>query len=186
MGGFGMQEGKRLEYDVFGSIKKSSQYFADEDILRKKYGKNTPLVEVMDLVKKHQPNKWNPVNPSKPFLKDLKLEIGDLLNLPEKDLDKIKTFTAIDSLLDTHFGVDAFLTLEKDEKEFFVTYDLTANHNKESTRRYNTILITDFTEPPDPIELKYKQEYNEKETAYLLKVEEIAKSSVDQLRSSGF
>ena len=189
MGGLGMREGKRLEYDVLGGIKKSFQYSADEDFLRKKYGKNIPLGEVMNLVKKYQPNGWDPINSSKPFLKDLKLEIGDLLNLPENDLDKIKTFTAVDSLLDTHFGVDAFLTLEKDKKEFFVTYDLTANPNKESTRRYNTILINDFVEPPDPTdsnELKHKQEYNEKETAYLSKVEEIAKSSVDQLRLSGF
>ncbi len=182
MGGLGMQEGKRLEYDVLGNIEKSFQYSADEAILRKKYGEKVPLMKVMALVKKYQPKKWDPVNPSKPFLKDLKLEIGDLLKLPENDLDKIKTFTAIDSLLDTHFGIDAFLTVEKDGREFFVTYDLTANPDKKVARHHNTILITDFVESPDSDESKDK----EKEAVYLSKVEEIAKFSVDQLHSLGF
>lgn len=185
----GMKRGKEFEYDLLGSIKKSPyfpQYKKELDLLIQRYmekNQPVPLKETMNLVKKCQPAGWDPINPQKQFLKDLKLEVGDLLQLPEADWDKVKAYSAVDSFLDSNFGVDAFLTLEsKKGKEYFVTYDSTINQEKERGKHYNTILITDITEPPEPGEKVSPEEEN----AYLAGVEKIAKLTVEQLRSFGF
>ncbi len=182
---FGMKKGKELEYSLLKSIKNSpyfSQYKEELDLLVQKYAeekKRVPLKEAMDLVKKYQPAGWDAVNPPKQLLKDLKLEVGELLQLSDADMDKVKAYTAVDSLLDSDFGVDAFLTLENKGKEYFVTYDVTMNPNKEQGKHQNTILIADFAEPPEPGE----KTSPEQENAYMASVEKIAKMTVEQLRS---
>ena len=182
---FGMKKGKELEYSLLKSIKNSPyffQYKEDLDSLVQKYSEKkqrVPLEEAMGLVKKYQPAGWDAVNPPKQLLKDLKLEVGELLHLSDADMDKVKTYTAVDSVLDSNFGVDAFLTLENKGKEYFVTYDLTRNPDKERGKHQNTILITDLAEPPEPGE----KVSPEQENTYLASVEKIAKLTVDQLRS---
>lgn len=183
-----MKKGKEFEYSLLGSIKTSpyfSQYKEELNSLVQKYAEKKqtiPIEKVMELVKKCQPAGWDSANPSKQILKDLKLEVGELLQLSETDLDKVKAYTTVDSFLDANFGVDAFLTVEKSGgKEYFVTYDLTSDPHKEKTKHYNTILMTDFSEPPEPGEKVNPEE----ESAYLANIEKIAKLTVDQLRSLG-
>src|SRR3989338_1180984 len=61
----------------------------------------------IELVKKYQP--FDPTNPQKPFLKDLKLEMAEVLGLEsDEDMDRIKIYTAVNSILDIDFGIDAF------------------------------------------------------------------------------
>jgi hypothetical protein len=189
--GFGMAEGKRLERDVFGSIKPTPEYkravLALYDTCLKENRKMS-LEEAVGLIKKYQPDKWDPTNPAKPFLKDLKLEVGEMLGFSDEDLEKIEAYTAVDSVLDhspekiSEYSADAVLIFKKGkDKEYYVTYDLTSEPAKTIPRNLKTILITDFVEPPEPGE-----ENKEQEEAYMKKVQEVAKFTVEELRSSGF
>ncbi|HBB49850.1 TPA: hypothetical protein DCZ50_03125 [Candidatus Nomurabacteria bacterium] len=84
----------------------------------------------IELVKKYQP--FDPTNPQKPFLKDLKLEMAEVLGLEsDEDMDRIKIYTAVNSILDIDFGIDGFIEFEdKDGKIRMLTLDVTRNKAK--------------------------------------------------------
>lgn len=126
----------------------------------------------IDLVKKYQPS--DPTNPQKPFLKDLKLEIAELLKLEsDKDLDRVRVYTAVNSILDIDFGVDALVEFEDDEgKTRMVTFDITLNQAKiKGDLAANADIVIDNI--PDIIteKSKYFEKLSElaEETAKILK-----------------
>ncbi len=109
-------------------------------------GRFIPLEEMMDLVRTSP--QGNPLNPSKPFARELRKSIASFLSLSKDDENQLKFYTAVSSPLDLHGGTDAWIELiDKTGVRRVVTLDGTINPNKDSTKA--DVLIG---EVPDPTE----------------------------------
>ncbi len=106
----------------------------------------------LELVKQFQPG--DPTNPQKPFSREIRIALQDLLRLetPE-DYDRIKFYTAVGTPLDTFHGVDAFVEFEKENPQtkkvdvYRATFDFTTNPKKQG---YKSDIIVQEKELPDP------------------------------------
>jgi hypothetical protein len=106
----------------------------------------------LELAKKFQPS--DPTNPEKPFGRELRIALQDILNLdaPE-DYDRVKFYTAVGTPLDKFHGVDAFVEFEKEDKEtkrvdvYRATFDFTTNPQKQV---YKSDIVVQEKDLPDP------------------------------------
>jgi len=125
--------------------------------------------KALELTKKFQPA--DPTNPNKPFGRDLRITLQDLLKLEtEEEMDMIKFYTAVGTPLDKIHGVDAFLEVDGGKEGIFrTTFDLTTNPNKKS---YKSDLIISEEDLPDP---------NLEEKEYLRQMDIYAKLVADRI-----
>ena len=113
--------------------------------------------------KKFQP--YDPTNPDKPFARDIRIALQELLKLTsDEEMDKVKFYTASGTPLDKFHGVDAFIEYEENPQEdpYRATFDFTMNPQKQAYKGDIVVIGKDL---PDP-------KLNPKE--YLQKIEELA------------
>ena len=97
----------------------------------------------------------DPTQPSKPILRDLRLQVAEKLGMEDEDLDRIKAYTSVDSPLDILFGGDMFLRIDgrdPDRASVYITFDYTTNPDKKTTKA--DVLIKELPDP-DLEEEKY-------------------------------
>ncbi|MBI4709057.1 MAG: hypothetical protein HY764_02555 [Candidatus Portnoybacteria bacterium] len=155
--------GHDYERDVIGEVDiDDPRYKAELARLRAKAEKEgyelrdknfLPLPYARELVKKFQP--WDPTNPGKEFLKELRLAMAEKLGLEdEKDMDRLKIFTGARTPLDIFYKTDFYVSLEpgkKGQKEQIVTFDLTKDPEKSKTETKADICVEDIVpDPSDP------------------------------------
>lgn len=107
----GGAEGTEFEWDIFGAVDTKNPEYQKE---LKKVVKPNGFVffrDALKLVKKFQPG--DPRNPERAFARDLRIEIIDQLGLTEeKDMDRIKFYTAIGTPLDKWHSIDGFFEID--------------------------------------------------------------------------
>ena len=130
----------------------------------------------MDLAKRFQP--YDPTNPTKPFARDLRISVADLLIQKkwildnEGDQDRIRFYTASGTPLDKFHRADAFIEFEhRNGQKYHVTLDLTLNPNKQQYG-YN-VIVHQLPDPTIP----------EEEKDYLAAVEKYAEEIVQRLEA---
>ncbi len=77
-------------------------------------------------VRDHQP--WNPSDPTVKVANELHFQVASAMGL--EDVNELKLYTALNSPLDYHFGIDAFF--EIDGETF--TLDFSVNPHKEEAK----------------------------------------------------
>lgn len=190
-GDIGMRSGRRFELDMFGSVKIEDERFKQKlgELLAPEIrrcveaallGNQVPIEslraarsqikakksELMELTKRFQRGRtssepYDPANPPKDFYRELRLAVMDKVGLAEKESDALRAYTATQTPLDL-IGIDAFVTLRKGSREFFVTLDATLNPEKEKSWSGADVV---FKEPPD---------VDEDEDAYLAFIDDVA------------
>lgn len=173
------QTGNIFEWQFIGQIDIGSQEYRKE-LLRlqeesaKKGTTNGCITpeKAMDLARKFQP--FDSTNPNKPFARDIKISLLDLMIgkglIPnnEKDQDRIKFYTASQTPLDTFHGIDAFIEFEDlDGKKYTVSFDLTLNPRKGG---YKSDIVV--AELPDP-------NIKENRLSYLAAIENYAQKALE-------
>lgn len=150
----GEQTGDLFEWQYIGQIKTDDPAYqaALEKIKKEEVagGMNPGYIrfkKALDLAKKFQP--FDPSNPDKPFARDIRVALQDLLNLKtEEEMDRVKFYTAAGSPLDKLHSVDAFIEYSDEKGNVSrATFDLTTNPNK---RGYKTDIVIQAEELPDP------------------------------------
>src|SRR3989344_1859536 len=121
----------------------------------------------VELVKEFQP--FDPLNPDKPFARDIRISLIDLLigkgwiEDTEEDMDRGKFYTAVGTPLDKFHSADAFIEYQdKNGKTYRVTIDLTLNPHKKSYK--DNVVVSEL---PDP-------NLEDERLMYLAKVEKYA------------
>ena len=91
----------------------------------------------VELAKKFQP--YDPTNPNKPFARDIRIELMDILQknglitFSDEDQDRIKFYTLVDTGVDKMSGIDSILEFKSlSGKIYPVNFDLTINPYKVS------------------------------------------------------
>ena len=119
--------------------------------------------KAVELAKKFQP--YDPANPDKPFARDIRIALQELLKLTsDEEMDRVKFYTASGTPLDKFHGVDAFIEYEESPQKdpYRATFDFTINPQKQA---YKSGIVVIGEDLPDP-------KLNPKE--YLQKIEEFA------------
>lgn len=125
--------------------------------------------KALELTKKFQSS--DPTNPSKPFGRDLRIALQDILKLEnEEEMDMVKFYTAVGTPLDKIHGVDAFIEIDGGkEGTFRTTFDLTTNPHKKA---YKSDMVISEENLSDP---------NLEEKEYLRQIEVYAKLVADRI-----
>jgi hypothetical protein len=141
-----IETGKDFEADLFG---KPNLYHPNYgDFLRShaevdERGVYFTYDNAVEIVKNFQ-DLNNPLNPGRPFAKELRLELAERLFGPErmKDWDRVKFYTAIDTPLDRIHSVDAFFEIETDDGKIIrITLDASKNREKISREKYRADIL---------------------------------------------
>src|SRR3989344_3568712 len=131
----GGREGTEFEWDIFGAVDaKNPEYQKELEKVTKPNG-FVFFRDALKLVKKFQPG--DPKNPERGFARDLRIEIIDQLGLTEeKDMDKVKFYTAIGSPLDKWHSIDGFFEIEETNGQIIrITLDATTIDKEEKIKR---------------------------------------------------
>lgn len=125
--------------------------------------------EALKLAKKFQPG--DPTNPQKPFGRELRIALQDLLKLKTgEEMDRVRFYTAIGTPLDKIHGVDAFVEYEDlDKKLYHATFDFTTNPRK---KVYKSDIVVLEKELPDS---------QLDSSGFLEKIEEYAKRTLSKM-----
>ena len=129
--------GHIFEIDFIGEVPTRTQGYREalhrlaksEDIERaRSQGHDIPYVRppvaLTELVYPFQP--YPPTNPTKPFARDLRLEVAEQLGLPIEAWDHVHFYTAVGTPIDRYLGVDAFIEVHDPTTKTFrrITFDL--------------------------------------------------------------
>ena len=128
--------------------------------------------DALTVVREFQPG--DPTNPKKELARELRLAVADALGVPEDQLDRVRFYTAVGSLLDTIHGVDGVVEVADERGGVSIaTLDLSLRREKSESnyRAKADIVISDL---PDP---------KEEEDAYLAAVDASAKALADVIRA---
>ena len=125
--------------------------------------------KALELAKKFQPG--DPTNPRRPFGRELRIALQDLLNLKtEEEMDRVKFYTAIGTPLDKIHGVDAFMEYEDlDKKIYRATFDFTTNPQKKVYK--SDIMVLEKELPDSQLD----------SAGFLEKIEEYAKRTLSKM-----
>lgn len=136
--------GKMNERDVFGSFLPSQKFLDAYRAVAKKNG-YVGYEAALDLVRNH--GIQDPLNPDKPFANELRLAVIEALGLEtEKDMDRVKFFTAVETPADQFHGIDGWIEYEtEDGRRIVVTVDVTKNPNKDAWKA--DVIIPEITDP---------------------------------------
>ncbi len=173
---FSGETGDLFEHDFIGQVDtKSPEYqkaLRETQLKEAKAGKTGNYIRfrsALDLAKKFPA--YDPTNPTKPFGRDIRVALQDLLKLetPE-DMDRLRFYTASGTPLDKFHGVDAFVEYtDKDGTIYRATFDLTINPQKQG---YKSDIIVQEKDLPDP---------NLHEKEYLEAIERYAKEVLPKM-----
>lgn len=172
------QTGNLFEWQFIGEVDTNSREYQKE--LRRLQEEaaqkgatqgHIPYEKALELAKRFQP--FDPTHPNKPFARDIRISLLDLMinkgliTDSEEDQDRIKFYTAVKTPLDTFHSVDAFVEFKDlDDKKYLVTFDLTLNPHKKEHR--SDIIVTKL---PDP-------NLDEEKIKYLATIEEYAQKAL--------
>lgn len=132
-------EGTEFEWDIFGAVDTNNPEYQKELAKVTKPNGFVFFPDAMKLVKKFQPG--DPENPERGFARDLRIEIIDQLGLvEEKDMDRVKFYTAVGSLertpLDHWHSIDGFFEIEMENgPPIIITLDATTIDTEEKIKR---------------------------------------------------
>jgi len=128
-------EGTEFEWDIFGAADTKNPEYQKELERVTKPNDFVFYRDALKLAKKFQPG--DPGNPKRAFARDLRIEIIDLLGLTEeKDMDRIKFYTAIGTPLDKWHSIDGFFEIEQENgPPVMITMDATTITEKEKIQR---------------------------------------------------
>jgi len=160
--GFGYT-GRELERDVFGKFEGTSGFKKRyRELASKDNGEKSgylPRGKAIDLIREFY--KDDPTAPLKPFSRDLRLEIADVLRLTPEQEENLKFYTAVgETPLDLYHGVDAWIeygTGKNDRVE--VTLDVTKNTQKIEQGHKADVIIPDVPEPENDDYLDFVEEF---------------------------
>ncbi|MBI4433460.1 hypothetical protein HY632_01685 [Candidatus Uhrbacteria bacterium] len=161
--------GKMHEEDFAGRVDTNNPAYRTALAQAQRPDHYVPFQAAVRLVKQFQP--WDPTNPGKDLLRDLRLEIVDALKLEGTQCDRIKSYTAIGTPLDVLHGIDAFLEWEDPTTRSIrrVTLDL-SRRMKSPEELKADLLIHDLPAP--------------EEDAYLDAIANYGTRAVGKLRSA--
>jgi hypothetical protein len=171
----GMRRGRELELSLFGAgpspedpaYRKNLAEILSADTLRVsekiKTGETIPGPQkskafgelhrrknkLVKLISEHQESDFDPENPPKDFLRELRINLIEGLGLPDEETDRIKAYSAIGTPLDTIAGIDSFFIIREKEGEYCITIDGSARQKNPDEIKAH-IFVKD--EPPDPNE----------------------------------
>ncbi len=178
----GFRSGKIYEINLFGEAGRDDAEYntALERVKRpsrdSRFEYYVDFPDAMALVRNFQPidktdpekKRFSPVNPQKPFAKDLRVELIEFLGFSDEEAETaVKVFTAVGTPLDAFHGVDAVIEIEG----IPITFDATLR--TELQKGMGKADVIDYEEIPnadDP----------EEEEAYFARVAEIAKKIAAQ------
>ena len=131
----GGREGTEFEWDIFGAVDAKNPEYQKELEKGPKPNGFVFFRDALKLVEKFQPG--DPKNPERGFARDLSIEIIDQLGLTEeKDMDKVKFYTAIGSPLDKWHSIDGFFEIEETNGQIIrITLDATTIDKEEKIKR---------------------------------------------------
>lgn len=161
------RRGKPSEHFLLGSLRSEIKMYV-------------PYGEAVKIAKDLQ--REDPTNPKKLFLKDLRLAVIDALGLvDEKETDRVKIYTAVDSPLDYWHGVDMFIEIEDESGKTskIVTFDASIRDKKIESEKsgeekaIKADVLIDRVPDPDIDGIR----------PYLDKVDEIARLAADALKT---
>jgi hypothetical protein len=166
--------GKEYEFDLLGTIKTGPAFTKEFDRLGGDVKTGyLPYNKSIELVKRLQP--WDPTNPTRDFLRELRLALIEELGIEAGQENDVKVYTAVGSPLDLKHGVDAFIevTTEEGRQRVIrrVTLDISLNPRKASGHKAD-VVITEEIPPPE-----------ENEDKYLARVAETAKQMIKSLEA---
>ena len=152
----GMQEGRDFERNLFSDVRVDDPQYQERLIqLVRKYGeRRIPFNELAELIENFQAD--DPINPSKEFSRDLRLEVAEKLGYEGEDIDRVKIFGALKTPLDIQ-GADGFISIQILGKKIKrVTLDGTLNQEKLSSGGRADVVFggEDLPAPVDPKYLK--------------------------------
>jgi len=125
----GMREGRRVELDTFGAVRKT----ADFDYVMRQLADRRGYVtfrQAMDLVRSY--TRQDPTRPEKPFAKELRQDVCEFMRLPVPAWDSVRFYTAIDTPLDRFHHTDGWIEYvdPRSGERAFVTMDVTLDPAK--------------------------------------------------------
>lgn len=169
---FEEESGNMFEWQYIGQVdtEKPEYQAALRKIQEEAGGEYVNFKKAVELTKQFQP--YDPLNPDKPFARDVRIALQDYLGLiTEKEMDKVKFYTASKTPLDKFHGIDAFIEYAENPKikPWQVTFDLTMNPHKKA---YKADIVINGQDLPDP---------NLNSDEYLKEIEEIAKKVMEKI-----
>ncbi|OHA06626.1 MAG: hypothetical protein A2934_00970 [Candidatus Sungbacteria bacterium RIFCSPLOWO2_01_FULL_47_10] len=131
----GGREGVDFEWDIFGSADIKNPEYQKELASMTKPNGFVFFEQAKKLVKKFQSS--DPRIPERPFARELRMEIIERLGfVEEKDMDRVKFYSAIGTPLDIWHGIDAFIEVEQEHgAPIVITLDATMLTKEEKRAR---------------------------------------------------
>lgn len=143
-----MREGRRFEYEIFDQVRTDDPRYQAEMRAKANDKGYLPFNDALDIIKKYQPA--DPRNPSKDFLRELRLAVAEKLNLSDEEADSLFAYTAVGSALDRFHHADAVITqVLNNGREIIVTLDATLNKEKiqSEDRQRSGVIVTELPSP---------------------------------------
>lgn len=121
------------ERDAFGEFRPTKEFIAAYRAKARDSG-YVGYEPMLDLIRRYGAN--DPLNPEKPFAKELRQAVIEELGLEQsKDMDRVRLYTAIGTAADVFHGIDSWIEYETDDgRRIVVTLDLTENPNKDACK----------------------------------------------------
>ena len=165
--------GKVSEYFALGEVRQTEAYMRELKKVQKENG-YVSWKDSLRLARKFSP--YDPTDPrNKPFLNDLRIAFIDELGFTEeRDMDRVKIFTAVGSPLDFWHGIDTFIEVEdgNGRTSKIIGFDAKEMDASPETREHvhekKADIIIFMKETPDA---------DTESKAYVAKMEEIAKEA---------
>lgn len=172
-------EGTDFEWDIFGAVDTKNPEFQKELAKVTKPNEFVFFPDAMKLVKKFQPG--DPRNPERALARDLRIEIIDQLGLTEeKDMDKVKFYTAIGTPLDKWHSIDGFFEIELENGiTVRITLDATTIDTEKKIKRGQEIKA-DIIITEKELDLGNEKNLPEKITGIAKDIVEVFKTKQEQ------
>ena len=136
--------GRLNERDVFGEFKMTDEARKAFRLAANERG-YVVYNKAVELVRTFSTE--DPTNPQKPFAKELRMAVIEALGLEDdEDMDRIRFYSAVGTVLDIYHGVDGWIELQLDEEPaILVTLDVTLN--KQKTDHKADIIVQEISDP---------------------------------------
>ena len=165
------ETGRTFEFQMLGQIDVDDKRY--KELLARLSGSSQPgylgRSQSIELAKECQPG--DPENPNKSFLNDLLIEVQDQFEVAGIEAT-VRAYTAVGTPLDHLHGVDAFITVTVDGREFVCTLDITLNPDKQASGHKADLIVGEVADP---------NVNNLQQNKYLEQVEEIGRKIVTML-----
>ena len=154
---------------MFGSFRPNKDFEAARRAMATETG-YVKYEPALDLVRKY--GKQDPLNPAKPFSKELRQAVIEELGLETtEEMDRVRFYSAVGTPADRFHGVDGWIEYDTpDGRRLVVTVDVTKNPNKESWKA--DVIIPEVTDP------------SESESEFLSQAEQYAREITERLQSN--